>query len=446
MDIGQFVTQYQFVLYGVIASVCAMCISKVRAVPIYVWNLILDRFRVQLEVSEADEAFKWIKTWLARQDRTKSIKTVSVFTGYDRDRDRVLFDTNADSRPKVFFTPSPGNHKYYFEGKPIYINRHRPEGKGGKLESLEGETYYITFRTKDISVADRFMAAAKDAAIPRDGKIEIRTAMVSCGYWRLVDRVPPRHIDSIIMADGIKEDLIHDIRDFMDSFEWYSGLGIPYRRGYMLYGPPGNGKSSLVSALAGHFKLNINILSLGDPKITDSALNELLCNVYDNSIVLFEDVDSIFAEGMTRKIIQQPMPFESLPQASDENPSTAPIPLVERLTFSGLLNALDGIACKQGRIIFMTTNHPDKLDPALVRPGRIDKKYLIGNAAKDQAVRLFRRFYKGRANDTDVRAFEALVDDDRLSMAFLQGHFMNHKDSHTDAIKALNLHKEQTSA
>lgn len=63
------------------------------------------------------------------------------------------------------------------------------------------------------------------------------------------------------------------------------------------------------------------------------------------------------------------------------------------MTFSGLLNTLDGIASSDSRIVFMTTNHLSRLDPALVRPGRVDTVSYIGDATPHQAQTLFRRFY-----------------------------------------------------
>lgn len=110
------------------------------------------------------------------------------------------------------------------------------------------------------------------------------------------------------------------------------------------------------------------------------------------------------------------------------------------VTFSGFLNALDGVASGEERIIFMTTNHLEKLDPALIRPGRVDIAQLIDDARPSQAQLLFTQFYGGSHNvtgisDSEVQALALRLHDivteemhvgRRVSMAALQGHFIRH--------------------
>ena len=125
------------------------------------------------------------------------------------------------------------------------------------------------------------------------------------------------------------------------------------------------------------------------------------------------------------------------------------------VTFSGLLNALDGVASSEERIIFMTTNHYDRLDPALIRPGRVDIHEILDDAAGEQAQRLFTKFYGTTSARTEEergkarvwREGEEVIDQAevedmarkvgeiigknkeegrKVSMASLQGHFIRH--------------------
>jgi len=104
------------------------------------------------------------------------------------------------------------------------------------------------------------------------------------------------------------------------------------------------------------------------------------------------------------------------------------------VTFSGLLNTLDGVASSEERLVFMTTNHLDRLDPALIRPGRVDLKQEIGLASKSQLFKMYRRFYP---DQTSARAEEfagkVMGIGQRKSVAQIQGHFMLFKN---DAIGA----------
>jgi chaperone BCS1 len=106
------------------------------------------------------------------------------------------------------------------------------------------------------------------------------------------------------------------------------------------------------------------------------------------------------------------------------------------VTFSGFLNALDGVASGEERIIFLTTNHIDRLDPALIRPGRVDLAPSVDDAVPEQARTLFTNFYgNGQSGDDEVellgRQVEEIVSDGmkdgrRISMAALQGMFIRH--------------------
>jgi chaperone BCS1 len=114
---------------------------------------------------------------------------------------------------------------------------------------------------------------------------------------------------------------------------------------------------------------------------------------------------------------------------------------LSRLTFSGLLNALDGVASSEGRILFMTTNYLDRLDPALVRPGRVDVKRHVGYCTAAQASSMFANFYpnapSGMAGQFGRLAVKSYP---KLSPAFLQGFFLMHK---TDGVEAFKAFEEQ---
>lgn len=101
------------------------------------------------------------------------------------------------------------------------------------------------------------------------------------------------------------------------------------------------------------------------------------------------------------------------------------------VTFSGLLNALDGVASSEGRIIFMTTNHIEVLDPALIRPGRVDLREYVGDATPAQIRKMFERFYE--REDVLAEKFVKSLEGHKVSTAALQGHFVHFKDRPEDA-------------
>jgi chaperone BCS1 len=158
------------------------------------------------------------------------------------------------------------------------------------------------------------------------------------------------------MKNELKSDILKDVDEFLDQGMqgWYQERGIPHKQGYLLFGPPGTGKSSFSLSLAGKHEWDIYTLQLSNN--SDSTLLNLFSELPAHCIVLLEDV---YTAGAKRR--------DSF-DADQEND------LKSAVTLSGLLNVIDGVSSQEGRIFIMTTNHIEHLDEALIRPGRSDKK------------------------------------------------------------------------
>ena len=159
-------------------------------------------------------------------------------------------------------------------------------------------------------------------------------------------------------------------------------------------------------------KMDIAILSLANSSLDDDDLCQLLSNCPVNSIVLIEDIDCVFVER----------------KATEDKPN--------KLTFSGLLNAIDGVAAGEGRILFATTNHIERLDPALIRPGRIDRKELLGYADREQLRRLFVRFF-GDNDPSMADYFAESLEEGRLCMSAVQTYLIEYAESADEALMHL---------
>jgi len=231
-----------------------------------------------------------------------------------------------------------------------------------------------------------------------------------------------RPLESVILDSGIKEQIVNDAKDFLAMQQWYVDRGIPYRRGYLLYGPPGSGKSSFIQALAGELDYGVSIINLSERGITDDKLAQLLQKLPARSILLLEDADAAFGNRRQRE---------------SDGYSGATV------TFSGLLNALDGVAAGEERISFLTTNHIDRLDEALIRPGRVDMTVRIGHATRYQAAEMWDRFYGdidegGKGRERFLNRLETLGLFDKelpISTAAIQGLFLFNKGNIDGAIE-----------
>jgi chaperone BCS1 len=310
----------------------------------------------------------------------------------------------------------------------IQVRREREKSMIDLQSGSPWETVTLTSMGRDREIFRDILNEARLMAMKKQaGKTLIYTAW-GTEWKQFGSGRNKRPLTSVLLPPSLGESLLSDVQEFTRSQAWYLERGIPYRRGYLLYGPPGCGKSSYIFALAGELNYNIAILNLNDKGLTDDRLNILLSVVPPRTIVLLEDVDAAF----TKERVQQ---------------------TTYSVTFSGLLNALDGVASTEERVIFMTTNHLERLDPALVRPGRVDVKLEIGYAQKHQISGMFLRFFPGCELEATrfVQIVEAACEKrkrDRLpanlSMAELQGFFLVHKHSMQGALEhAESIHDAQ---
>lgn len=173
-------------------------------------------------------------------------------------------------------------------------------------------------------------------------------------------------------------------------------------------------------AVCGELNLKICYLSLSSSSLTDNSLADLLNSTPEQSVVVLEDVDVLFTK-------------RDLAMSLDKGKSG----VVSSLSFSGLLNALDGVASQDGRITIMTTNHLERLDPALVRPGRCDVRIKLDYTSAGQAASMFRSFYP-TANERTVQAFSSRIPTGVVTPAALQGYFLQNRDDPDSALANVN--------
>jgi chaperone BCS1 len=229
--------------------------------------------------------------------------------------------------------------------------------------------------------------------------------------------------------------LLADSKDFLRSETWYADRGIPYRRsvihcydtmskltvilyrGYLLYGTPGSGKSSLIHALAGELALDIYVISLSSSWMNDSTLTNLMSRIPARSILLLEDLDAAFTHSTSRDSDSTGAPEgkkDGCKNKDEDEKKEVKKDVNDQntLSLSGLLNSLDSIQASEGRILFATTNHLERLDPALSRPGRMDVWVEFKNASKYQAEGLFRNFFPAHEDDIEITTESTPVDSD----------------------------------
>lgn len=393
------ISENQFFSGGLILGVLVAIGAVLRKLPGMIYTAVKRRVVVSAELLQTDDVFRWFCTWMASQPYSNRARRWVVFSDVksglsDGDGDAPMANGVVDTSHELTFdfVPAPGFHVFKHRGRWYWFFYVRQE-----VELTSGYRHHITLYTLgwDSTPLKAILTEAYEHSLPHDPKI-IAVKTVRWGDWQLLDWCHPRPLTSLVFDNNIVENLLLDIRNFLSSEEWYRNMGIPWRRGYLLYGEPGNGKSSLVVAVSGELGMDIYVLGL-TKMTTNERLRSLLMEVPAGSVILIEDIDTVFDEG----------------KSTEE---------ADTLSFSGFLNAIDGIATREGNIVFMTTNHKDILDPALIRPGRADQHFYIGNATDEQATRFFQRFFPGTDGLADN--FGQGIGDQEISMAQIQEHLL----------------------
>ncbi|KAF2346151.1 BCS1 N-terminal [Trinorchestia longiramus] len=243
-------------------------------------------YTTTLEVPCRDKSYQWVLTWITEKgaQNTQHLGVETKFTQIETGK----AVTNHE------FIPSVGEHFFWYRGSWIKVERNREEKTMDLHSGTPWETVKFSTLGRKRHIFHSMLEEARELALQKTvGKTIMYTAMGS--EWRVFGNPrKPRPLPSVVLDSGVANTIVSDIKEFMDNSQWYIDRGVPYRRGYLLHGPPGCGKSSFITALAGHLQLAVCVLNLSERGLTDDRLNHLLAVAPENSIILLEDVDSAF--------------------------------------------------------------------------------------------------------------------------------------------------------
>ncbi|MBL9022611.1 MAG: ATP-binding protein [Myxococcales bacterium] len=306
-----------------------------------------------------------------------------------------------------------------FEGWPIEVVLVTyPTG-----DCTESRHYVIA---ESRAVAEAFFTRVCAHASEVDGEILVFEA----GSWRKDERLfaaaTKTSLDTLVLRGSLRDDILDDVRSFFSSRAVYERYGVPYKRGILLYGPPGNGKTHFLKGL------------LGSLPETPCLYVKSLVASYRND---HEAIRRIFKRART--VAPCLLVFEDLDTLiSDDNRSF-------------FLNELDGFAENTGVVVLATTNYPERIDPAIIdRPSRFDRKYLFDlpsaderstylerwSAAVDPAMRLSEEAIRDLAKATHGFSFAYLKE---LTMSATMAWIRDKGDMTRVMRQVLSLMKEQ---
>ena len=334
----------------------------------------------------------------------------------------IRFDplhTTPDNKYIVNCKLGPGEYDLVYDEEKIHIKYDVDYSNPVGLSHIVKCNELLTLSTeKSKDLLEDFIKKAYLHSKPK--KKNMIDVTIFKNYWSKLNKLPKRSIDTVYLDKEVKDGIINDIEEFIEDEAVYNQFGIPYKRTYLLEGTPGTGKTSLIFALASKLDMNISIFNFG-PDVDDAIFMKAISTLPENSILLLEDVDALFVnrDSKSRSYI----------------------------TFSGILNTLDGVSRRHKLITFITTNYVDKLDSALMRPGRIDYIVHFDHASKEQIELMFNNF---RPDDDTFEEFYDKIKNTKFTTAILQKFFFKFRKEKSviNKVKELNdiknMHSHKT--
>lgn len=323
---------------------------QLKSVPVEAWKKIKEKLIYSTHIRQGDQLFEIIEEWISENYDRTILSSAASF------QFRKLKLSHHDS---TFFIK--------FKGKWLCI---RKSYNNLQNASSLDNAYYSDYSISGLKAKDKVIDLIDTAInVYNDKRMNMRNIYVNdkFGNWMLVGELKSYKLESIWYRH--KNSIITDIMNFQSNESEFIRRGIPYKRGYMFYGPPGNGKTSMALGICHRLKRDAMIVNLNDMDSDESIITAFI-RTSENQILILEDVDAAFSNRKGDKGI----------------------------SFSALLNCLDGAYSKHGMITIMTTNHLDKIDPALFRPGRCDQKFLFDNPDGGLIKHYIENFFNDKIN------------------------------------------------
>jgi chaperone BCS1 len=348
-----------------------------KDIPMRVLGYVKGQFMVGVRINNNDNLFNAITYWLEEQERVFRCKNFAAKLNYGTDKHTVAISVGY------------GNHIFFYKRRIFYLSR--IEKDVNNTTDTKESLYITTYGWSPESIR-RFL----QDVIPQPVGDQNTHVHDFTNYWQRSAEKAKRNLSSVVLTDSNEKKLRDHITQYLGDKAWYRQHKIPWRTGIALEGPPGTGKTTLALALCGEFNSHLFIANLS--LMSDDKLLEMFKQLPPKAIILIEDIDSYsVATSRKRRMIKKKNNQKSLsgatpsaPDSDDEQPDSKDFSFG---SLSGLLNAIDGICSTEDRILIATTNHIERLDPALIREGRFELILKIDYLDDETGRKMFAKFY-----------------------------------------------------
>lgn len=329
-----------------------------KGIPASLWGLIKRNFTTELTFNNAGYAQSKFIADFAQWVKPKITKNLT------RSLSVSVNEDNSDSA-EAYISMGYGLHFFFYRRRLFWLYK-------SQLESSGSERQKEQIKITTIGRSHTPFIKMFSEIVPHQSDDYIKVFKPNWDSWELFSSVRKRSFESLMIDENLSQHLKHQIQHFLNNRQWYLDNDLPHKLTYLLHGEPGTGKTSLIKVIASEFNMPIHRINISQS--SDTSFEKLIAGSPKNSIILIEDIDSA-SSTMDRESDE-----DEKKSSSDKN-----------LSLTGILNTLDGIVPVDQCLIFLTTNHLDKLDKAIYRKGRVDHLMEIKKASPEAFAQYIKR-------------------------------------------------------
>lgn len=364
-----------------------------KVVPSKVYKFLKKHLTTELIITSNSPYYNYLMEYLQKNKIVDNIRTIKVKTLHQ------YYYQNSSDYEKNIKGIGYGNHLIFINKIPLLIEIVKDSAN---QTANEKDSVIITKFGRSHSLFDKLLNdcyQGNDENLKNNNRLEVYKLKGDNSRQFFTSK---RDFNTLFLTTEVENKIIKSLDNFLSNEEYYLKNGIPYQFGIVLYGEPGTGKTSVIRAIASKYNKSLSIVSASELQNIESSIY-----YHPDSIIVVEDID-------TNSITHC--------RKDKDNNNITILDAMSVVSLSDVLNALDGLLNHHGRIIIITTNHIDKLDKALLRPGRFDFCVELGLVNEEVFTKFIKHYFP---NNELKQNFEISK---KVSMAFLQNEILQGYD------------------